>query len=398
MIVKKSSLCALLGLTLFAAILTGCGGEEAEKMPVLPVKVMQVIQRDTPVTYNYAGQVVSKNEVAIHSKVSGLITEKYIKGGDLVHEGQPLYKIESRQYESELISAEANLHRAQANLRNAQEDLVRYEQLLASNAISEQTVTNQRANVASFAADVDSYAALARKAHENVEDTLVRAPMNGRVGVNDVAVGTYATAGATNLVSIGATDPIYVQFSVSESEYLGVVSEAMGSYDNKFKEHERGASRATVRIKMSNGKDYPFNGQLVEADRALGKGTGTLLIKALFPNPSGLLLSGMFAHVRLEGDILPNAVLVPQRAVQQLLDNYFVITVGDGNKTVSKPVKLGEKVGSYYIVTEGVTKDDIIVVEGLNNLQSGQEVAPTMVTESDMGFSLENSSDLVNRS
>jgi len=383
---------APLGFLMAASLLVGgCSGDEAEKQVAAPVKVMKVLQRDTPVSYNYAGNVSSKDEVEMHAKVSGMIVEKYFTGGDTVTEGQPLYKIESRQYESELISAEAKLRRAQASLRNATEDLARYERLLVDNAIAEQTVSNKRADVDSFAADVESYAALAQKARENLEDTLVTAPMSGRLGINDVAVGTYATSGSTTLVSIGSQDPVYVQFSVSENEYLEVISDDLEGKEGDF-------TPMPVHLVLSNGKEYPFEGKLVEADRELGDSTGTLLIKALFPNPKGLLLSGMFAHVRLVGDVTPNALLVPQRAVQQLLDETFVLTVDGDGKSLSKKVKLGEKVGSYYIIKEGLTAEDVVIVEGLTSLKSGQEVTPTMVSPEDMGFTLTTSDKLVNKS
>ena len=131
-----------------------------------------------------------------------------------------------------------------------------------------------------------------------------------------------------------------------------------------------------------------MQGKLVQADRALSENTGTLTVKALFGNPNGILLPGMFARVKLGGEVIPNAILVPQRAVQQLLDKSFVIVVGPDNKSVSKPVTLGEKVGSYYIIKDGISADDVVVVEGLTNLQEGKDLSVTMVTPEDMNFSL----------
>ena len=147
-------------------------------------------------------------------------------------------------------------------------------------------------------------------------------------------------------------------------------------------------NNAQVRIVLSDGKEYPISGKIVQADRALSENTGTLTVKALFDNPNGMLLPGMFARVRMEGEVVSNAILVPQRAVQQLLDKSFVIVVGADGKSQSKAVTLGDKVGSYYIIKGGLSAEDTVVVEGLTNLQEGKDLAVTMVTPEDMGFSL----------
>jgi membrane fusion protein (multidrug efflux system) len=143
-----------------------------------------------------------------------------------------------------------------------------------------------------------------------------------------------------------------------------------------------------VTITLSDGTVYPFSGVIAETDRALADNTGTLTAKALFDNPQGMLLPGMFVRVKLSGDVVPNAVLVPQRAVQQLLGKSFVMVVNGEGKSESRTVTLGDKVGSYYIIKDGVTASDLVIVEGLTNLQEGRDLNVTMVTAQDMGFSL----------
>lgn len=359
----------------------GCGSQKQQAAAgASQVKAMKVLQQDTPLTYEYAGQVKGKNEVKVQPRVSGTVVEKYVTGGQFVTAGQPLYKLDSRQYESAVLSAQATLAQSEATLNNAQIDLQRDQELLASAAIAEQTVTTQQSNVNQYAAAAAANQALLKKAQENLDDTVVYAPMSGRLNVDDVAVGTYATAGQTALVTIGTVDPVFVQFSISETEYLKFMdlhSLNSGNMDS-----------AVVSITLSNGEEYPVQGKLVQADRALSENTGTLTVKALFGNPDGILLPGMFARVKLGGEVVPNAILVPQRAVQQLLDKSFVIVVGPDNKSVSKPVTLGEKVGSYYIIKDGISADDVVVVEGLTNLQEGKDLNVTMVTPEDMNFSL----------
>ena len=357
----------------FAVLLSGCGGQQGMQKGPAQVKVMKAMQQDAPITSEYAGQIAGKDEVKVQSKVSGAVVEKYVKGGDFVTAGQPLYRIDSRQYESALLQA-------QANLSNARVDLSRYEALYEAAAIPEQTVATQRANVSAYESAAEANAALLRRAQQDLADTTIYAPMTGQLAVDDVAVGTFVTAGNTTLVTVGTNDPVYATFSISETDYLKFMGAAMRG---------EGAPSAHVSLTLADGTAYPIDGRIVETDRALKDNTGTLKIKALFDNPGGLLLPGMFARVKISGQTVPNAILVPERAVQQLLDKSFVMVMEDG-KSKARTVTLGDKVGSFYIIKDGISANDLVVVEGLTNLQEGVELSPTEVTAADMGFSLES--------
>lgn len=377
-------------------IFTGCGEDEQELPPQkIAVKAMKISRQDVTVKYEYPGQLKGIQDVEVHSRLSGSIMEKYFNSGDTVRAGDALYRIDSRQYETEILEAEANLHKAEAELRNAQEDLDRDEMLYESKAISAKTVSNQKAIVESDIATVESYKAALRKARENLDDTIVYAPINGKLSVDDVAVGTYATAGTTKLVTIGSLDPIYVQFSVSENEYLNLLRDSMeaGTFEEDMED-----PMPKIKIILSNGQEYPAEGDIVAIDRGMTDNSSSLMLKASVPNPYEVLLPGMFARVRILDMTEKNALIVPQRAVQQLLDENFVLVVDKDNKSALKKVVLGEKVGSYYIVKKGLDSDDVVIVEGLTTLQSGQEVEFTMVTADEMGFSLNESNDLVDKS
>ena len=342
------------------------------------VKAMEVIRRDTPLTLEYPGTVKGKDTTKVTSKVSGTIVEKYIKGGDQVEAGQALYRIDSRTYQAALLNAQANLAQAQANLNNAKVELSRNQQLFAANAVSEQVVTNQQAQVNALEANVSAMEALVQTAQQNLDDTVVYAPMSGKLAVDDVAVGTFAAAGTTALVTIGTSNPMMVQFSISEAEYLKYVGQDVVP----------GMALPTknVRIVLSDGKEYPALGNVVEVDRSMEGNTSSLLVKAQFDNSRGVLIPGMFARARLVGDTIKDAILVPQRAVQQLLGKSFVIAVGEDNKSVVIPVELGETVGSYCVIKKGLSGKEKIVVEGLTNLAEGTEMKVTMVTAEEMGF------------
>lgn len=369
-----------------AVFLTGCGSSAQQKSSAVSVKAMKVVQQDTKVSHDYSGQVKSMDAVVIKPKVSGSIVEKYFKSGQPVTEGQALYKLDDRQYESEVLSARSNVDKALTNLNNSMIDLGRYQKLQASGAIAEQTLTTQEATVASNRSSYDDAEALLKKAQENLDDTVIRAPISGKLSVDDVAVGTYATAGNTALVSVGSINPIYVQFSISENEYLNFRLGPAPEDGNG----ER-PKPPTATLTLSNGQKYDESTTNYIADRELSESTGTLTIKAIFNNDDNVLLPGMFARVTVEGQPLKDAILVPQRAVQQVLDKSFVIVVGPDNKSVSKMVTLGDQVGSYYVVKSGLTKDDNVVVEGLTNLKEGQELNVTETNADELGLSMTSS-------
>ena len=397
---------AALITAIISALFTGCGGEQKQAaVQKQQVKVMKVVQRDAPLASEYAGQLVGTDEVKVQAKVSGRVTQKFVVGGEYVQAGQLLYQIDSRQLESAVLQAQANLEQAKAVLaqsvatyNNSLTDLQRNQQLYADSAIAEQTVTTQAAKVradeqtcAANEAAIYSCEAALRTAQENLADSRIYAPMSGQLGVDDVAEGTFVTAGQTALVSIGSIDPIFAQFTISENEYLKFMTvQSMQANHNPME----------VTITLADGKEYPFAGRIVETDRELANNTGSLVMKAVFPNPSGLLMPGMFARVKLTGETIPNALLIPQRAIQQLLGKSFVMTVGADGKSKAKNVELGQQIGSYYVITSGVTAQDNIIIEGLTGLQEGVDLAVTNVTAGEMGFTMANittpySSDVV---
>ena len=378
---------------MFAAssiIFGGCGGDDGQQQSQIQkaqVKAMKVIRRDTPLASEYAGHLVGTDEVKVQSKVNGNVIEKFVVGGQYVQQGQLLYKIDSRQYETAVLQAQAQAAEAEVRLNNARMDLARYQQLLQDGAIPEQQATTQAATVRSYEAALAANEASIRLAMQNLEDTKIYAPMSGQLGVDDVAVGTFVSAGQTTLVTLGSPDPIFAQFSISEADYLHFMT-----VQNMQSDH----NPIDVTITLSDGKEYPFQGRIVEVDRELANSTGSLIMKAVFPNPSGLLMPGMFARIKLTGEIIPNAILVPQRSVQQLLGKSFVMVVGADGKSEARTIELGDQVGSYFVVTKGINVNDTVIVEGLTNLREGVELAVKEVTPGEMGFTLSNATSTYN--
>ena len=378
------------------SIIVGCGKDQpTQQVSATKVKVMKVIQMDAPISYEYSGQVIGKGEVKVQSKIAGKIVEKYIRGGQNVTEGQALYKIDSRQYDIAILQAQAQLAKAQTNLDNALTELNRDEMLFEEGAIAEQVLTNQRATCNALRADVDANEAALIKAQEDLVDTIVYAPMSGRLAIDDVAVGTYVNPGNTNLVIIGAVDPIFVQFSISETEYLKFMSaDSRQRQQEEAEQRSNQGSRPVITLTLADDTDYPYDGRFAEVDRSLDSNTGTLTFRALFDNPDNILKPGMFARIIIKGITIPNAILVPERAIQQLLGESFVLVANSENKSEVRTVKLGEKIGSYYVVTEGLKPNDLVVVEGLTRLRDNMPIEFSVVTPDDMGFSIQSKDKL----
>lgn len=380
---KKKMLGALLAAVMVVAgVIAGCGSEQqAQQSQGIAVKAMQVTTRDVPLRYTYAGQVAARDEVKVQSRVGGVLVEKMVAGGDTVYEGQPLFRIDARQYEAALYNAQANLADAEARLANARLDTQRYAELVAENAISKQQYDTQKSIESQYEASVAAMRALVERAQDDLEDTVVVSPVNGRMDLSDVAVGTLVTAGGTTLATVSTVDPVYVQFNMSENEYLKLAQANQGAIPSEW--------GSEVSLVLSNGMAYSGLGKVQQIDRGLEQSTGSLLIKAVFDNPQQTLIPGMFGRVTISGGTRTNALLIPQRAVQQVLEKTFVTVVGPDNKAVSKEVTLGDKYGSYWVVEAGLAADDVVVVEGLTKLQEGAQLNVTMATPEELKLTFE---------
>lgn len=383
---KKKALPALLLCALAPGLLAGCG-QTAPKVSAVSVKTLPVQKKDVIVSKQYAGQVKALDAVSIKPKVSGTIVEKYIRSGQFVEKGQPLYKIDDRQYSTDVLSAESDVDKALTTLNNSKIDLLRYEKLAETGAISEQTLTTQRATVETNESNYRNMQSLLQKAQENLDDTIIRSPISGKLSVNEMSPGSFVTTGNTELVSVGSVNPIAVQFSISENELLNFQQSVMENQQDALPPDQM-IPQAT--LTLSNGMKLSEVSKNYVMDREVSQSTGTITMKAIFENTEHVLLPGMFARVTLQSPLRKDVLLVPERAVQQVLDKSFVIVCGDDGLSVSKIVTLGDKVGSYYIVKKGLTEKDVVVVEGLTNLKEGQKLAAKAVTAEELGLSMKD--------
>ncbi len=376
----RKAMAAALAAT-FVLALSGCGNKQQAAPQATLVKTMQVIKRDTPLVYDYTGFVQAQQEMELKAQVSGQITAKYFNGGDTVSAGQTLYAIDQRTYQAGLLNAQAGLANARAALANAALDAERYTKLYEQNAVSKQVLDNAIMQRDQAQASVAAQEALVENAQINMTDTSVVAPFSGRIDTTALEVGNYVTAGQTTLAKISNTDPVFVQFSIAEPEYLKL----SGAHSND------GAALDNLTVVLSDGSTYDFKGKVAEVNRGINDSTGTLTIKALFDNPSRRLLPGMFAHVQATAGTKENALLIPKRAVVDIMYKKFVYVVGSDNKVTMKEVTLGAGVDRFYMVESGLNGDETLVVEGTGKVKQGAAVNPQPMTEADLDTEVDKS-------
>lgn len=370
----KKALAAAMAATMVMAV-AGCAKKEQQAGPQATlVKTMKVITRTTPVVYDYTGFVEATQEMNLAPQVTGQIIGKYFKGGETVQAGQVLYEIDPRTYKANLLSAEGNLASARATLANAEMDAERYTKLYEQNAVSKQMLDNAVTARDQARASVKALEGVLLNAQINMEETKVTAPFTGRTDTSSLEVGNYVESGKTTLTKISNTDPVFVKFSIAEPEYLTLAGTTT----------EGGASLDNLTAVLANGETYGLKGQVSEVNRGINDNTGTLTIKATFQNPNKKLLPGMFAHIQATGGVIENALLVPQRSVAELMYKKFVYIVGNDNKVTMKEIKLGQTVGRLVVVTNGLTGEENLVVEGVGKMRQGALVNPQPMTEADL--------------
>jgi membrane fusion protein (multidrug efflux system) len=339
--------------------------------PPQAVIAAEVIVRNQRVENEAIGQTRGSQEVEVRARVEGVLEKIHFDEGRSVKQGDLLYTIDPKPYETMLLQASGNLARAEATWTKSRQDLARFEPLMKRNAISRQqydeAVAGERAN----AAAVETSKAQVQSAQYQLDYTSILAPTDGLVGKSEVQIGNLVGRGqSTLLTSISKVDPIHVRFSVSEREYLDWVRANPGA------QHATTAPKDIFALLLADGSKHPHPGSPVFLDRLVDPTTGTLLIEAAFPNPEKAIRPGQFARVRYATSIQTNAILVPQRAVQEMQAVYSVVVVGEGNKAEFRPVTPGARIGSFWMISSGLRPGEKVVVEGAQKLRPGALLAP----------------------
>ncbi|WP_305075616.1 efflux RND transporter periplasmic adaptor subunit [Propionivibrio sp.] len=352
-----------------AVVLAACE-EPAPPVPVVPEVVVETLSgRTTPLTADVVAEVKAYREVDIYSRITGQSFKQAFKPGQMVKEGDLLFSIDPRAYDEAVIDAQARLAESEAVLARARQDVARYKPLLPDNAIPRQTYDQAVASEQQNAAVVQARRAGLERARLDRSYAEVRSPISGQIGLQKLEVGALATAGQTVLATVSTLDPVVAYFSIPEVDYINLARRFM-------QDKKEGEAKSPIELILADGSVYGEAGQIDFADRALNAATGTLTLRAVFPNPSGLLRPGMNTRVRIVYEVAQDALLIPQKAVTELLGKQFVAVVGEGDKVEQRPITTGARLGELWLVRSGLKAGERIVVEGVQKAQAGVVVKP----------------------
>jgi membrane fusion protein (multidrug efflux system) len=353
-------------LTVALTICTGCASHTEEPAPPPPgVTVTPVIQKDVPIHQEWVGTMLGNVDADIRPKVDGFLVSRLYSEGSFVTKGSPMFQLDKRQAQAAVEQAQGNLERARAALGQAQIDVRRYTPLVAQKAVSQAELDKALSLETAGKAEVNAEQAALDNAQLDMGWTTVRSPISGIAGVSKVQIGDLMTP-ITIMTTISSVDPIYVDFSISEQDYIKFVREKTG----------RRAGQ-NLELILGDGTVFPRHGHALFVNREVDSRTGSIQVRGAFPNPGNVLRPGQYARIRAATELRKGALLIPQQAVSELQGVYQVGVVTTDNKATIKTVKLGPQSGDMWVVESGLQVGDNVVVDGLQRIKSGMTVAPT---------------------
>jgi membrane fusion protein (multidrug efflux system) len=373
------------GVALVCFFLTACSKEEAPPPPVPQVGVVKLAYEPVTLTTELPGRVTARETSEVRPQVSGIVRRRFFEEGGQVSRGDILYEIDDAPYRAALASAKGQLARAQATIDSTGRQAERYRELVSINAVSRQEADNAVATAQQARADVTAQRAAVEAAQINLGFTRVRAPISGRIGRSLTTPGALVQQGQPEpLATIQRLDSVYVDVTQSAAELLDLRASMSGGDVTRA-----GPDSARVQLQLPNGSAYPIEGRLQFSEASVDPTTGAVILRAVFANPAGILLPGMYVRARLVEGVRNQALLAPQQGVtRNQRGEPIALVVNRENKAEQRKLTLDRAVGNRWIVTAGLRPGDRIIVEGLTNLQPGMTVqpgAPEQVTASPSG-------------
>ncbi|BCS34952.2 MexE family multidrug efflux RND transporter periplasmic adaptor subunit [Luteitalea sp. TBR-22] len=337
--------------------------------PPPEVLVTSIVRRDVPIPMELVGQTRGFQDVEIRARVEGFLDIVGFLEGSIVHRGQVLYRIDRKPLEASLANVTAELATAQARYEKTQNDVKRLQPLAARQAVSAQELDNALAAAEAARTQVEARRADVQRVSLDLGYTNVTSPIDGLAGTTLVKAGSLVGRGeSTLLTTVSQIDPILFRAGISEAEYLRLSRRA------EELRAARHGEKVPIDLVLADGSVHPHKGYLDAIERAIDATTGTLSLQFRFPNPGGLIRPGQYGRAQFVIESRQGAMLVPQQAVQQLQNQYNVVTVGSDNKVAFKTVTVGPKFENLWIVESGLTGSEQVVVAGLQRLRDGMVV------------------------
>ena len=363
----------------FLAIFLGCQ-DEGQKAGIRPkVDVVEVIPREIPVYREFVGETYGKKDIAIRARVEGYLEGIHFQEGLPVREGTLLYTIESQPFEEDVAARMSVLAEATTMRAKAESDLNRYRPLAAQNAVSQSDLDAAVAQFEASQAAVEAAEANLRAARIRLGYTRVKSPINGLIGSTQAKVGDFVGREPNPVIlnTVSQIDTVLVKFFISENDYLRFARLATERRSDEEQQRKIKYSTALDLI-LSDGSYYPHKGFVDFVDRGIDPTTGAILVQASFPNPQGLLRPGQFARVRGGVEKRAERNAIPQRCLMELQGRFSVYVVDDSSTVELRPVQVGQKVGNFWIIKEGLSSGERVVYEGVQNVQAGMMVQPQL--------------------
>jgi membrane fusion protein (multidrug efflux system) len=371
---RAPAACLALAFGVSSLVLSGCKGTTPPQPPPPPeVSVLDVSARSVTVYNEYVAQTQAPDTIEIRSQVTGLLERQAFTDGARVKKGDLLYVIDQRPFQAQLAQAKASVAQAEANLVNARQNLARNSRLIAQKAVSQADYETAVAQERSNAALVEAQKALLRTTELNVEFATIRAPRDGFMSSSQVKPGSLITAQQTLLTTLYSSDPMWVYFSVSESRLLELQKQL------KRPPGEQPDLASTFHIRLADGTDYALPGKLNFVDATLDQKSGTLQVRISVPNPDRVLRPGLFVRVIVPAFETPNAIRIPQQAVQELQGLKSVYVVAADNKAESRQIVASHRLENDWVVDSGLKPGDRVVIEGVGKVKPGAPVKPIAV-------------------
>lgn len=364
----------LLGGCLVALmVLGGCEKkEEAPKAGPPEVLIAEVAQQNVPIYSEWVAQLTGPVNADITPKVQGYLLKQNYQNGFFVKKGELMFELDPRQYQAAVEQAQAQVEVALAGLSEADNNVARDTPLAAQNAIPQKQLDTDLSTQSARKAQVDAAKAALDNAKLNLAWTKVYSPIDGIAGNSNSQIGDLVGT-TTKMAVVSQVNPIWVNFNISESAYLGSAA--------KISEFLRSGKTGNVPVRyiQANGEEYPLGGKIIQVNRQVASGTGTVQFTAEFPNPDAILRPGGFGRVRIQTAENNGALLIPQAAVMEVQSLYQVLVVSPENKATFRPVKVGDRIGVNWIITEGLKPGEKVIVEGILKIQQAAAAAPQLM-------------------
>lgn len=377
---RNPSRLAIAALSVGALLLMiGCEKKEEAPKPGPPeVGVVEPLQQNVPVYDEYVAQLNGPVNAEITPKVQGYLLRQVYQNGYFVKQGELLFELDPRQYQAAVDAAQADVAVSEANLARTTADVARDTPLAAQSAIPQKQLDNDIAYQQSWQADLKAKKAALANAELNLGWTKVYSPIDGIAGVSNSQVGDLVGT-STKMATVSQVNPIWAYFNVSESHFLSVAPQINNVILGKV-DITKVASQPVQYI-QANDEPFPAPGRFIYVNRQVGTQTGTIQMAAQFANPDAILRPGGFGKVRFQTGVSNNALLVPQAAVIEVQTDYQLIVVTPQNRATFRPVKVGERVGTNWIITDGLQPGEKVVVDGILKVQQFAAAAPELMKE-----------------